>query len=117
MLRIQTRHLRARYKRPDFQRGLRSWRKILPDLFFRLLATCYSQPRLRNDPKNLLKSCCQVINPFVVDPGSDEEKLGRNSTGEGSRVEELRTYTVWHQPHTVRRQIVFHLQEEQGFAV
>src|SRR5467141_2392472 len=117
MFGIQTRHFRALNERPHFQCVPRCRRKILPDLFFRLLAPCHSQPGFRNDSKNLLEGFCQIINALVVDPGSDEEKLGRNSTREGSHVEKLWSNAVRHQPHAVRRQIVMQLKKEKSLPV
>jgi len=50
---------------------------------FRLQAACNCQPRFRNDLKNFFEGFRQVIDSFVVDPRSDEEKPGRNSTSKG----------------------------------
>src|SRR5690242_9647046 len=117
MLRIHARHFRARDEWPYVQRCLRCRRKTPTDAFLPLNAAGDRQASFGNLAQSLGESFGKIINPFMVDPRSDEEQSGRYSLGKSSGVKELWAYAVRNKPYAVWRQVVAKLKKDHRFPV
>src|SRR5215472_417932 len=91
--------------------------KTAADVFLWHAAARNRQARFGKESKNFLKRIRQIIDSFVIDPRSHEEKFCRHPLGIGTSVKELGAYAVGNEPDAVRRQPVAELKKKQRFAI